>query len=170
VSARPCVSTDAHDDVDAFGGNLARVGQHCIGLADACARAEEDLQLAGARARLLALDFLQQFVGIGTLLGHRANDARQALSASTLQSFPGRCRRGYRRRANPYEFFIPSPAVFSARLHRKSHYFTHAKIRSGEGDMDLLYVGLIVGFVAISCALTFYLERLRSRDELDVRR
>ena len=28
--------------------------------------------------------------------------------------------------------------------------------------MDLLYVGLIVGFVAVSCGLTFYFERLRS--------
>jgi len=27
--------------------------------------------------------------------------------------------------------------------------------------MDLLYVGLIVGFVAISVALTFYFDRLR---------
>ena len=27
--------------------------------------------------------------------------------------------------------------------------------------MDLLYVGLMVGFVAVSCALAFYFERLR---------
>jgi hypothetical protein len=27
--------------------------------------------------------------------------------------------------------------------------------------MDLLYVGLIVGFVAVSCGLSFYFERLR---------
>jgi hypothetical protein len=27
--------------------------------------------------------------------------------------------------------------------------------------MDFLYVGLMVGFVAVSCALTFYFERLR---------
>jgi hypothetical protein len=27
--------------------------------------------------------------------------------------------------------------------------------------MDLLYVGLMIGFVAVSCGLTFYFERLR---------
>jgi hypothetical protein len=27
--------------------------------------------------------------------------------------------------------------------------------------MDLLYAGLIIGFVAVSCGLTFYFERLR---------
>jgi hypothetical protein len=27
--------------------------------------------------------------------------------------------------------------------------------------MDLLYIGLMIGFVAVSCGLTFYFERLR---------
>ncbi len=27
--------------------------------------------------------------------------------------------------------------------------------------MDFLYLGLIIGFVAVSCGLTFYFERLR---------
>jgi len=27
--------------------------------------------------------------------------------------------------------------------------------------MDLIYLGLMIGFVAVSCALTFYFERLR---------
>ena len=27
--------------------------------------------------------------------------------------------------------------------------------------MDLLFVGLIIGFVAVSCGLTFYFEHLR---------
>ena len=39
--------------------------------------------------------------------------------------------------------------------------FRARKTCSGEDDMDLLYVGLIVGFVAVSCGLTYYFERLR---------
>ena len=27
--------------------------------------------------------------------------------------------------------------------------------------MDLLYIGLMIAFVAVSCGLTFYFERLR---------
>ena len=62
---------------------------------------------------------------------------------------------------DPYAFFIRRPANFSAPLHRKPHHSSNAKTCSGDDDMDLLYVGLIIGFVAVSGGLTFYFERLR---------
>ena len=81
---------DADDDVDTFGGDFARFRQHRVRLADARARAEEDLQLARSGARLGALDFFQQFIGIGTLLDHRGRrrsmDSRGSVSG-TLQVF-----------------------------------------------------------------------------------
>ncbi len=72
VGAAMCLD-HADDDVDTCGAHLARFGQHRVGLADAGARAEEDLQLTGSGTRLRALDFFQQFIGIGTSVGHRGS-------------------------------------------------------------------------------------------------
>ena len=74
VSARPWVSTRPTISVAPCGLRGARRGQHRVGLAHAGRGAEEDLQLAAARARLVLLHLLQQLVGVGALIaGHGHN-------------------------------------------------------------------------------------------------
>ena len=89
VGAPMCLRYADHD-VDALGQHFAGFGQHRVRLADAGARAEEDLQPTRSGARLGALDFFQQFVGIGTLLDHRwqtALDGSTRSVSGTLQVF-----------------------------------------------------------------------------------
>ena len=68
---RPAVRLgDADHDVGSQRALRARSREHRVGLADPCRGAEEDLQLAAARLRLLLLQSGQELVGIGALVGH----------------------------------------------------------------------------------------------------
>ena len=62
---------DTHHDIHALVVLLPGRDQHGVGLAHPGAAAEEDLQPPAALLRLLALDLLQQGVGVWALVGHR---------------------------------------------------------------------------------------------------
>ena len=62
---------------------------------------------------------------------------------------------------NLYAFFTPASVLYAANF-RAGPYFSDLQDSvSGEDAMDILYIGLIVGFVAVSIGLVYYFERLR---------
>ena len=88
VSPRPCVSATPTRTVVPSACNWLQRLQHGVGLADAGAGAEKDLQLAARRPLLAGRDFGEQPIGIGARRAHRRGlCAAAALAASSSARF-----------------------------------------------------------------------------------
>jgi hypothetical protein len=65
-----------------------------------------------------------------------------------------------------YTIFTRSPLVYTAFL-RPGAYISgnetlaDCEFASGENVMDILYIALIIGFIAVTVALTYFCETLR---------
>jgi hypothetical protein len=78
-------------------------------------------------------------------------------------------RGGHAKTARPmsfYAIFISSHVFYIEFLYDPPYISatwnsTNSRIVSGENAMDILYIGLIVGFGAVSIGLAYYCERLR---------
>ncbi|MDR8759380.1 hypothetical protein FEP90_01054 [Burkholderia multivorans] len=86
---------DADHDVDAVLPALARGLQHRVGLADAGRRAEEDLEPAAPLLFLVALQLVEQLIGIGAVHAGGRRSARERASEGIVG--PNRRKRQRRR-------------------------------------------------------------------------
>lgn len=143
--------------------------KHRVGLADAGGGTEEDRQTPAGGGDLLGLHTSQQGIGIGpALVAHHAPRlwraggvawiAQAAPSVVGHTSIVDRCgpvwRRLYRIFTPPVTFYMP--LLYPSGL----QYPQGSQLTTGGMEMDLVFLGLMVLFFALTWGLIAYSDRL----------